>query len=415
MKPTALLLFAPLVLAAADPDPIDFTPLFNGKDLEGWSGDGYEVEDGILVCTTEGKTLVSDRRYANYILDFGFRLPPAGNNGIGIHYPGEGEPDVTGIESQILDNSAEKWADLKPYQYHGSLYTLAAAEGAQLRPVGEWNYERLLVLGSLVRTGLNGGRILDADLDALAREFPQHEGVRRRSGQLVLCGHGDRVEFRGLRIAELPPAANIQGVEEAGFTRLMNDTSLDGWKAAPGSEEHWQVHNRILKFDGSDDADGAVLWSERSFGDFQLVLDWRWSGIGEAVECPILNADGTDSGRRATVEGQDSGISLRGDAKAEVNLWNWPVGSGELPGVRSDESQDPELRAAATPKRKADRPLGEWNRMMITLEDGELAVTLNGVVVIEGAKLPGIPEEGPIGLLQQGSAIDFANVWIKEL
>jgi hypothetical protein len=72
-----------------------------------------------------------------------------------------------------------------------------------------------------------------------------------------------------------------------------------------------------------------------------------------------------------------------------------------------------EVKASATPKTKADRPLGEWNRTMITLKGDLLSVSLNGRVVIENAQLPGIPAKGAIGLQHHDSAIDFANFWIK--
>jgi hypothetical protein len=115
----------------------------------------------------------------------------------------------------------------------------------------------------------------------------------------------------------------------------------------------------------------------------------------------------------AEIEELDSGIYLRGDSKSQVNLWNWTVGSGEIYGYRIDAKQSPEVKAACTPKRKADRPLGEWNRMMITVKGQRVSVTMNGVAVIEDATLDGMPAEGPIGLQHHGQAIDFANIWVK--
>jgi hypothetical protein len=115
------------------------------------------------------------------------------------------------------------------------------------------------------------------------------------------------------------------------------------------------------------------------------------------------------------IEEHDSGIYLRGNTKSQVNLWNWPVGSGEIYGYRIDKAMPAEVKAAATPKLHADRPIGEWNRAMITLKGDRLSVSLNGRVVIDNAQLPGVPAQGPIGLQHHGSAIDFANIWVKEL
>ncbi|MCF7675869.1 MAG: DUF1080 domain-containing protein, partial [Akkermansiaceae bacterium] len=114
------------------------------------------------------------------------------------------------------------------------------------------------------------------------------------------------------------------------------------------------------------------------------------------------------------VEELDSGIYLRGSSKSQVNLWNWPVGSGEVYGYRTDKSIPADVRAAVTPRLKADAPVGEWNRMLISVKGDVLNVTLNGRAVIVDAQLPGIPARGPIALQHHNAAIDFANIWIKE-
>jgi hypothetical protein len=125
-------------------------------------------------------------------------------------------------------------------------------------------------------------------------------------------------------------------------------------------------------------------------------------------------SDGSTQGT-VEIEELDSGIYLRGNTKSQVNLWNWPIGSGEVYGYRTDGKMSAEVKAGVTPKSKADRPIGEWNRTMITLKGDRLTVTLNGSVVIDQAQLPGIPASGPVGLQHHGGAIDFANIWIKEL
>ena len=124
----------------------------------------------------------------------------------------------------------------------------------------------------------------------------------------------------------------------------------------------------------------------------------------------------------------DSGIYLRGSSKSQVNIWCWPIGSGEVYGYRMDAKMPPEVRAAVTPKKKADRPVGEWNTFEITLKGDHLWVRLNDEEVISNAQLPGIPAKGPIGLQHHGSynatagkwtgppsLIQFKNIYIKEL
>jgi hypothetical protein len=91
------------------------------------------------------------------------------------------------------------------------------------------------------------------------------------------------------------------------------------------------------------------------------------------------------------------------------------VGSGEVWGYREDTNQPPQIRSAATPKLKADKPPGEWNRFEITMKGDRLTVVLNGKTVIESAQLPGIPARGPIGLQHHGDPIQFANLYVRAL
>ncbi|MCF7734230.1 MAG: DUF1080 domain-containing protein [Akkermansiaceae bacterium] len=421
MKPliqslTAALLVVQSVAAAPEPP---MRSLFNGKDLTGWTGAGYVVEDGAIVCTPQGRNLVYEEVFSNYILDFEFKLPPGGNNGLGIHYPGEGDSAYTGMELQILDNTAPKYKDLKDYQFHGSLYTLAPAATTGLKPVGEWNHQRVSILGPAIKVELNGKIILRTNLDDLNKKFPDHQGAKRRSGQIAWLGHGDRVAFRNIRIVEFPPAANVAGVKAAGFQPLFDGKSLAGWKTGDTPPSTWMAVDGIIKHNGKK---GKIndLWSEREFGDFTLVCDWRWSGRGPKMNRPIILPDGTEkknpdgSAAVLEVEELDSGIYLRGSSKSQVNLWNWPVGSGEVYGYRTDKSIPADVRAAVTPRLKADAPVGEWNRMLISVKGDVLNVTLNGRAVIVDAQLPGIPARGPIALQHHNAAIDFANIWIKE-
>jgi hypothetical protein len=281
-----------------------------------------------------------------------------------------------------------------------------------LKAPGEWNQERVTVMGPHVKVEVNGQLVLRANLDELSATHPKHEGVKRRAGHIAFLGHGDRVAFRKIHIGELPPVANEEGVKAAGFTRIFDGKSLAGWKHTPDTV-NWFASHGILKHTGQK---GPIndLWTEKSYRDFTIVFDWRWSGRGPMQKRPLIQPDGSEQGE-VEIEEQDSGIYLRGNSKSQVNLWNWPVGSGEVYGYRKDEKMPPEVRAGVTPKVLADKPTGEWNRTMITLKGSHLTVSLNGRVVIENAELPGIPEEGPIALQHHGSAIDFANLWIKEL
>ncbi len=195
---------------AKERDEAGFVSLFNGKDLSGWIGDtkGYIVEDAAIVCGPQGRNLYTEREYANFILRLEFRLTPGANNGIGIRTPTEGDPAYVGMELQVLDNTAEKYRELKPYQYHGSIYGVVAAKREFLKPVGEWNEQEIRVEGRRVRITLNGTVIVDADLDEVTRggtiDGQAHPGLARAKGHIAFCGHGDRVAYRKLRLRELP-------------------------------------------------------------------------------------------------------------------------------------------------------------------------------------------------------------------
>jgi hypothetical protein len=135
------------------------------------------------------------------------RIPPGGNNGLAIRYPGEGDPAYAGMcELQVLDSEAPKYADLDPRQYHASVYGQAAAERGYLREPGEWNVQRLMVVGSRIRVELNGTRIVDADLatiEELMYPREQFQGRDRTSGHFGFAGHGDPVAFKDIAIRSL--------------------------------------------------------------------------------------------------------------------------------------------------------------------------------------------------------------------
>ena len=203
---SALLLLAGCASAAPDDG---FESVFNGRDFTGWAGpvSEYEVKDGAIVCRRgKGGTIYTTAEYGNFIVRFDFKLPPGGNNGLAIRYPGNGDTAYSGMcELQVLDNEAPQYAKLDARQYHGSAYGMAAAKRGFLRPTGEWNVQEVAVRGSTIRVELNGTVILDCDL-ATVKEFmanSAHPGKDRTTGHFGFAGHNDPVEFRNIRIKRL--------------------------------------------------------------------------------------------------------------------------------------------------------------------------------------------------------------------
>jgi hypothetical protein len=186
-----------------------FEPVFNGKDLAGWAGatDNYEVVDGAIRCKAgNGGTLHTKDEYGDFVVRLEFRLPPGGNNGLAIRYPGDGDPAYDAMcELQVLDSEHPTYATLDARQYHGSVYGMAAAERGYLRPTGEWNEQQVTVTGSRITVELNGSMILDTDV-AQVKEFmggKPHPGMHRTTGFFGFAGHGDPVEFRNVAIKRL--------------------------------------------------------------------------------------------------------------------------------------------------------------------------------------------------------------------
>lgn len=189
-----------------------FKPLFNGKDLTNWAGAvaNYEVVDGAIRCMPgKGGVLHTPDEYSDFVVRLEFKLPPGGNNGLAIRYPGMGDTAYVGMcELQILDTEHPKYAKLDPRQAHGSAYGMAAAHRGYQRPTGEWNYQEVTVKGSTIKVVLNGSVILDTDLSQITEYLANspHPGKERTSGSFGFAGHSDPVEFRNVSIKSL--AAN---------------------------------------------------------------------------------------------------------------------------------------------------------------------------------------------------------------
>lgn len=190
----------------------DFISLFNGTNLDGWVGnkESYKAVDGMIVIDPKGNgggNLYTEKEYGDFILRFEFQLTPGANNGLGIHAPLTGDAAYVGKELQILDNTAEKYAELHEYQYHGSLYGVIPAKRGYLKPVGEWNQEEVIVQHPKIKIILNGEVILEGDyLEASKNgtlDGKDHPGLQRSSGHIGFLGHGDVVHFKNIRIKEL--------------------------------------------------------------------------------------------------------------------------------------------------------------------------------------------------------------------
>lgn len=231
------------------------------------------------------------------------------------------------------------------------------------------------------------------------------------------------------------PALAADNEPPSGFTALFNGKDFTGWKVPEGDNGHWKVVEGVIDYDAESEAKGDKnLWCERDLGDFVLRIDWRIKAAPYVnPQVPYVLPDGTHArdiaGKemRMALPDSDSGIFLRGEGKYQVNIWCWPIGSGEMYGVRTDPETPPRVRAAVTPRRQADNPVGEWNRYEITVRGDTVRVVLNDKVVLPGAKLPGLPPRGRIALQHHGgkdssgawnsppSLLQFKNIYVRDL
>ena len=220
----------------------------------------------------------------------------------------------------------------------------------------------------------------------------------------------------------------------AGFTALFNGKDFSGWKVPEGDNGHWKIVDGVIDYDARSEGKGdKSLWTAREFGDFTLLVDWR------IKETPYLNPrvpyilpdgsearDTTGKPFQMKLPDSDSGILLRGDQKYQLNIWCWPIGSGEMYGVRRDPAMSPEVRAGVTPRTQADHPVGQWNQFEISVRGNNVSVKLNGKAVLPGVNIPGIPARGPLGLQHHGgmskdgvwtsppALLQFKNIFVKE-
>ena len=189
-----------------------FSLLFDGTNIDEWTGNtvGYLIQDGALVVNPEngsGGNLYTKKEYSDFVYRFDFQLTPGANNGIGIHAPLSGDAAYVGMEVQVLDSEDPKYAELKPYQYHGSVYGVIPAKRGYLKPTGEWNNEEIMVKGTMIKVTLNGTLILEGDYAAASKngtiDHLEHPGLLNKNGHIGFLGHGDIVRFKNMRIKRI--------------------------------------------------------------------------------------------------------------------------------------------------------------------------------------------------------------------
>jgi len=458
-------------------------PLFNGENLEGWTpkfagyplGENFKnifrVEEGLLkvsyddVETFNGEFghLYYEVPFSHYKIRAEYRFKgdqvkggpgwAFRNNGLMLHCQNPvsiplDQPFPTCIEVQLLGSlgdivrpNANLYTPQTHIVFNGKLREEHGTSSLSEPFHGdEWVTVEVEVHGSeVIIHRVNGQEVIRS-------QYPQfHDGTLIDGGYIAIQAETAPTEFR--RIEVLPLVGNraishdgrsasmAMNVAPEGYRALFDGQTLSGWRLHPASEGHWVATQGVIDYDAGSKAEGADkhLWTEDEFGDFELRIDWRIKRTAGLYRMYRIKPNGepmrNSAGEIELFERQnaDSGIFLRGSQKSQVNIWCWPVGSGEVWGYRTDENMSPEVRANVVPLVNADHPVGEWNQYVITVKGDRLTVKLNGQLVIDDAQLPDIPKLGSIGLQHHGgitedgfydgaaSMVQFRNIFIKEL
>ncbi len=206
--------------AAAVDQQSGWKPLFDGKTLAGWRnykkqdvGPGWTVVDGVLTRSGDNAgDIITVDKYKNFELTLDWRISEGGNSG--ILYRGTEDNEYiwqSAPEMQVLDN--DRHPDGKrDVTSAGSVFDVYPAPHSAVHPAGQWNSVRLVVNGNHVEHWMNGQKIVDYELNSPDwkakvanskwKSVPTYG--QASEGYIGLQDHGDKVEFRNIRIRVLP-------------------------------------------------------------------------------------------------------------------------------------------------------------------------------------------------------------------
>lgn len=305
-------------------DDNGFVPLFNGRDLTGWvnancAPETWSVRDGVIHCSGHPTgALRTARQYENFILEVEWRhLSSGGNSGVfvwGTPLAAPGVPFLRGIEVQVLDNGfnipgKNEWytthgdvfpihgATMQPFGRHNGMRSLPSEERSKSSP--EWNHYRLVCDRGVIRLSVNG------------KEVSGGQECNYRKGYLALESEGAPVEFRNLRLKELPsssPSPDLTAPMDLGWRSLFTGVDLRGWRTNAATQACWSVGGERLAFRAEAARDKVTLWTEREFGDAEFVVDCQPAkppagqepalvvvrfngGDGKLIDVPLLGVE----------------------------------------------------------------------------------------------------------------------------
>lgn len=329
MRTLLLSLAFMLPLAAAEDKPDDgFTPLFNGKNLDGWHNVNgapgtFFVKDGEIITTgTPTGFLATNRQYENFILEMDWmhvEKEKMANSGLfvwGDPLPAIGNPYTRGIEVQVLINYKPKdgWATS-----HGDIFSIHGARCTPDRPHfrgierclpseervkggGEWNHYKVIANDGVIKLHVNG-----KEVSGVSKSNP-------RKGYLALESEGVECHFKNLKIKELP-STNPRPEEIAkvweGHTTIFTGLTLDGWKT---EKDAWKASGGVLRCTGKAD-----LASEKSYGPCELIFDWKVPANAEGKYAYAFGGEMREAKGKPGAWQRET-VKLKADAKSPIVL-----------------------------------------------------------------------------------------------
>lgn len=429
-----------------------WTSLFDGKTLNGWKKLGkanYQVEDGMLVGTTVGKSpntfLITEKEYGDFILEcdmkmeditsnsgvqFRSHINPAGNNGAGrvFGYQLDIDPSPRKWAGGIYDEGRREW-----------LYALSLNKNAQdAWKNGEWNHVKIEAIGHHLKTWINGvpcAYVIDT-MDAAGFIALQVHSINKPEQE------GKKIWWKNIRIktSKLKPEPfgkgvyvynaipnNLSGYEKKnGWKLLFNGKSTSGWRSAKGKtfpEKGWEVKDGLLNVlgsDGKESTNGGDIVTLDEYAAFDLSWDFKLTpGANSGVKYFVTLKEDS-KGSAIGLEYQLLDDTLHPDAKLGLN------------GNRTLASLYDLIRAEKTSR--FIRQPGNWNTArLVVYPNNHVEHYLNGVKVLEydrGSQAyrelvakskykvwPNFGEatKGHILLQDHGDAVSFRSIKIKQL
>jgi hypothetical protein len=263
--------------------------MFNGRDLTGWvnancAPETWSFTNGVVYCTGRPTgAMRTERQYENFIMEAEWRhLSSGGNSGIfiwGTPIAAPAVPFLRGIEVQVLDHGYSHSGKNEWYTTHGDVFPI---HGARMKPFGkhngersfpseerskpspEWNHYRIVATNGVIRLSVNG------------KEVSGGEECNYRKGYLALESEGAPVEFRNVRIKELPSShtsAELTAPVDEGFRTIFNGLDLRGWRTDGAAGGRWAVEGERLRLKDGEAAAGGALLTEKSYTSGEFIVD----------------------------------------------------------------------------------------------------------------------------------------------